>query len=160
MNEPLSIEEELTAYVDGELSQLDARRVEAALAADPRLAALERQLRATLKAVEALAGPQPSPALRRSVLDALEAPLTLSEQLRQWLRPSRLMPVLGMAAAAVLMVVVAKQGEHVGAAHESDAEQLFVAQNMEILEDLDLAGLESPEDLEVVAALDALEHQP
>ena len=71
MSEHNPIEDELTAYVDGELSELDMQRVKAALAADPKLAALEQLLRSTVSAVEALPSPQPSQALRRE----LRAPL-------------------------------------------------------------------------------------
>jgi hypothetical protein len=53
-------------------------------------------------------------------------------------------------------VVVSGGGEKAPA----DPEQLFVAQNMELLEDLDTLGLESAEDLEVVMALDQLEATP
>lgn len=154
-----NIEEELTAYVDGELSELDAQRVKAALAADPKLAALERQLRLTVAAIEALPSPEPSQALRRAVLTRLDAqPQGFS--LGAWLRPSRLMPMLGLLAAAVLVVVIGSRGTAVGPMREVEEEQLYVAQNMEVLEDLDLAGLESADDLDVIAQLNELEATP
>lgn len=158
MSEHNPIEDELTAYVDGELSELDMMRVKAALAADPKLAALEQLLRSTVTAVESLPSPQPSQALRRAVLNGLDAPMTFGERLEKWLRPSRLMPALGMAAAAALVAVVAQQGARVGPIHE--AEELYVAQHLDVLEDLDLAGIESAEDLEVIAALNSLEATP
>ena len=158
MSEHNPIEDELTAYVDGELSELDMQRVKAALAADPKLAALEQQLRMTVAAVEALPSPQPSQALRRAVLNGLDAPEGFSWA--KWLRPSRLMPALGMAAAAALVAVIAQQGAQVGPLHEAEEEQLYVAQNLDVLEDLDLAGLESAEDLEVIAELNSLEATP
>lgn len=155
-----SIEDELTAYVDGELSELDMQRVKAALAADPALAALEKQLRLTVTAVEALPSPQASQALRRAVLNRLDEPGTLGERLAAWLRPSRLVPAVGLAAAAVLVAVVAQQGTQAVPTHEVEEEQLYVAQNLEVIEDLDLAGLESADDLEVIAQLHALEATP
>lgn len=160
MSEHNPIEDELTAYVDGELSELDMQRVKAALEKDPRLAALEKMLRQTVSAVEALPSPEPSQALRRAVLNGLDAPMTWSERLQKWLRPSRLMPALGMAAAAALVALIAQQGARVSPAHEPEEEQLYVAQNLEVLEDLELAGMESAEDLEVIAALDSLEATP
>ena len=161
MSEHNPIEDELTAYVDGELSELDMQRVKAALAADPKLATLEALLRSTITAVEALPSPQPSQALRRAVLNGLDAPATLGEKLRQWLRPSRLMPAVGMAAVAALVAVIAQQGgQAAGPLHEAEEEQLYVAQNLDVLEDLELAGLESAEDLEVIAQLDSLEATP
>jgi anti-sigma factor RsiW len=156
MSQSTGIEEELTAYIDGELSELDARRVAAALAADPKLAALEQQLRSTITAVEALPSPEPSQALRRAVLNGLDAKPTLGERLQGWLKPSRWVPVVGLAAAAAVVVVVTRPGEVPGL-HDADAEQLYVASNMEVLEDLDLAGLETAEDLDVIAQLDTLE---
>lgn len=160
MSEHNPIEDELTAYVDGELSELDMQRVKAALAADPKLAALEQVLRSTVSAVEALPSPQPSQALRRAVLNGIDGPMTMGERLQKWLRPSRLMPALGMAAAAALVAVIAQQGAQVGPVHEAEEEQLYVAQNMDVLEDLELAGIESAEDLEVIAALNSLEATP
>ena len=160
MSEHNPIEDELTAYVDGELSELDMQRVKAALAADPKLAALEQVLRSTVSAVEALPSPQPSQALRRAVLNGIDGPMTMGERLQKWLRPSRLMPALGMAAAAALVAVIAQQGAQVGPMHEAEEEQLYVAQNMDVLEDLELAGIESAEDLEVIAALNSLEATP
>src|SRR3954449_1761487 len=63
--------ENLTAYIDGELNELDAKRMEEALKSDPALAALERQLRASVTAVEKLEAPHASPALRHAVLNQL-----------------------------------------------------------------------------------------
>ncbi len=160
MSEHNPIEDELTAYVDGELSELDMQRVKTALNADPKLAALEKLLRSTVSAIELLPSPQPSQALRRAVLNGLDRPLTVGERLQKWLRPSRLMPALGMAAAAALVAVIAHQGAQVAPPREAEEEQLYVAQNLDVLEDLELAGLESAEDLEVIAELSSLEATP
>lgn len=151
-----NLEEELTAYIDGELPEADAKRVEAALAKDPALAALEKQLRLTIGAVEALPSPEPSQALRRAVLNRIDVP-TLVERLHSWLRPSHWVPAAGLMAAAVVVVVVVTNQREVSQLRDADAEQLYVASNMEVLEDLDLAGLESPEDLDVIAQLNSLE---
>ncbi len=156
MSEDVDLEAELTAYVDGELSELDAKRVEAALAADPALAAKEQQLRAVVAAVEALPAPEPSQALRRAVLNGLDQAPTIGERLAAWLTPARWMPAAGLAAAAVAVVVLTR-GEPGTPLNGADDEQLYVATNMEVLEDLDLAGLESPDDLEVIAQLNSLE---
>jgi anti-sigma factor RsiW len=157
MSQNPGIEEELTAYIDGELSELDSKRVQAALAADPALARLEQRMRSTVAAIEALPSPQPSQALRRAVLNGLDASPTLGERLQLWLRPSRWVPALGLATAAALAVVISQRGEVVAPVRDADAEQLYVATNMEVLEDLDLVGLESPDDLEVIAQLNSLE---
>ncbi len=148
----------LTAYIDGELSELETKRLEEALKADPELAALERAMRATLQAVEKLPSPEPSQALRRAVLNRLDEK-TAFEKLRAFFTLPRLVPAIGLAAAAAVAVVVLyKPGRHEGPA--LDPETLFVAQNMEVLEDMDVIGLENPDDLDVVASLHELEATP
>ena len=56
-------------------------------------------------------------------------------------------------AAAVTAVVVWPQSE------EPEGEQLLLAQNLEVVENLDVLGLDSPEDLDVVTSLHELEVQ-
>lgn len=145
---------ELTAYIDGELSAEDTTALEAALAADPQLKALEAQLRRTVTLVEAMEAPATSQALRRGVLNAVDTP-TLGEKLAAWLTPARLVPAGAFAAAVLAVVVVVGRNEGT----PKDEEQLFLAQNMDVLEDLDVVGLDSPEDLDVVASLKELEVQ-
>jgi len=147
--------EQLTAYVDGELSEMEARALEAELERDPALRALEQKLRRTVALVEAMPAPEPSSALRRAVLSRIDEP-TLGERLKAFFTPARL-GVAGLAAAAAVatVVVVAAQPKDV----PGDEEQLFLAQNMEVIEDLDLVGLDSPDDLDVVASLHELEVQ-
>jgi anti-sigma factor RsiW len=152
--------ENLTAYIDGELSELEARRVEEALKADPALAALERRLRVMVTAVEKLEAPAPSRALRRAVLSQLDAPGAWG-RLRALFTLPRLVPAIGLAAAAMVTLVLLR-GRDVeqAAAPVADAETLFLAQNMDVVEDLDVLGLENPEDLEVVENLHELEATP
>lgn len=147
---------ELTAWLDGELPPEEARAVERALAQDPALRALEQRLRFAITAVEALPRPEPAhPALRRKVLAAVEAP-TWRERLAGWLTPARLAPAgLALAAAATVVVVTRR-----GTGDEPEGEQLLLAANLDVVEDLDLVGLDSPEDLDVVAALHELEGHP
>lgn len=149
-------EENLTAYLDGELPEAERRALEAALEKDPGLRASLEQLKGAVAAVKSLPDAQASAALRRAVLAQVEGPQNLSERLRAFFTLPRLVPIAGVAAAAALAVVVSSGGEKAPA----DPEQLFVAQNMELLEDLDTLGLESPEDLDVVLALDQLEATP
>ncbi|MBK7857784.1 MAG: hypothetical protein IPJ65_03985 [Archangiaceae bacterium] len=147
----------LTAYIDNELSELEARRIEEALRLDPELAALEQKLRTAVKAVEALPAPAPATAaLRRAVLQRLDEKTAL-QRLRGFFTLPRLVPVAGLAAAAAItVVVVGRPVDKPGL----DDETLFVAQNIEVLEDLDLIGLENPDDLDVVANLHELEVRP
>ncbi|MEW5738880.1 MAG: zf-HC2 domain-containing protein [Myxococcota bacterium] len=146
---------DLTAYIDGELPPERAKQVEAALAADPKLKALEARLRATVQAVEALPAPQPSAALRRAVFSKLDEP-TWRERVLKWLTPPRLVPVGLAVAAAVTAVVLWPPGATV-TEPGFDEDALLVAQNLELADDLDVVGLDSPDDVAVVAQLDELE---
>jgi anti-sigma factor RsiW len=144
--------EDLTAYIDGELPPERVRALEAALAKDPSLRSLEQRLRKSIGAVEALPLPQPSPALRRAVLAAIDEPTFW----QRWFTLPRLMPV-GLALAATLAAVVVwpRAGMEEGA--PADEEKLLLAQNLDVVEDLDLMDLSSTEDLDVVADLHELE---
>lgn len=146
-------EEDLTAYIDGELPPDRVAALEAELAKNPALRALEQGLRRSIEAVEALPLPlaETSPALRRAVLEAIAQP-TFFER---WFTLPRLLP-LGLALAAGLSAVVfwPSPGED-GA--PVDEEKLLLAQNLEVVEDLDLMDLGSAEDLDVVAQLHELE---
>lgn len=153
MSDELS--DELTAYIDGELPPERAKEVEAALARDPKLKALEARLRATVQAVEALPSPQPSAALRRAVLSKLDEP-TWRQKVLQWLTPPRLVPV-GLAVAAAVTAVVLWPGQQSVTEPALDEDALLVAQNLELAEDLDVVGLDSADDVSVVAQLDELE---
>jgi anti-sigma factor RsiW len=150
--------EDLTAYIDGELSELDARRIEDALKTDPELAALERRLRATVTAVEKMEAPAPSVALKRAVLGRIDEPTAL-ERLKSFFTLPRLVPAVGLAAAAAVTVVVVR-GNRVEPPVADDPDGFVLAQNMDVVEDLDLIGLENPDDLEVVANLKELEGTP
>ncbi|MFO0600500.1 MAG: zf-HC2 domain-containing protein [Myxococcaceae bacterium] len=152
------LHEELTAYIDGELSPERAKELEAALAADPALRAMEQKLRRAISAVEALPMPQtePSPNLRRAVLNAVGEP-TWKEK---WLRWPTLAPLGVALAAAAVTVVVWPRAQVESELAGFDEEKLMLAQNLDVVEDLDLVGLESADDLDVVANLNELEVTP
>ena len=150
--------EELTAYIDGELDPEAARALELELLADPKLKSLEQQLRRTVAMMGQVPALEPSRSLRRSVLSRVEAP-TFGERVRGLLTPGRLVPVgaLAMAGLAALVVV---RGRELGVSHPAgpieSEEQLVLAQNLEVVEDLDLVGLEKADDFDVVAGLHEL----
>lgn len=151
------IRDDLTAYIDGELPPERAREVEAALAADPSLRALEQRLRRAIGAVEALPAPvaAASPALRRKVLAAIDEPAWW----QRWFTLPKLAPA-GLALAAVAVAVVAWPRAQVDEGAPADEEKLLLAQHLDLVDDLDLVGLSSAEDLDVVAALHELEVTP
>jgi anti-sigma factor RsiW len=147
---------ELTAYIDGELGAEEVQALEAALAVDPALRGLEQRLRRSISAVEALPAPAAASArLRARVLSAIAAEPEPSwgARLSRWLSGPRLVPVgFAIAAAATAVVVWPRHGEEPG-----DEEQLLVSQHLDLVEDLDLVGVGSADDLEVIASLHELE---
>ena len=147
---------ELTAYIDGELSAQDRREVEAQLARDPTLKALEMKLRQTVTLMQTLSAPAPSPALKASVLATLDQGATPLKP--SWFSLPKLVPVMALAAAALLLVVLRGTDEVPPSIVEED--QVLLAQNMELVEDLDLVGLASAEDVEVIELLKELEVKP
>lgn len=145
---------ELTAYIDGELSDADRRALEAQLAADPKLKALEARLRQTVALMAKVPAPAPSATLRASVLNRLDD----EPAAKPWFSWPRLVPVMALAAAALVVVLRSRSGEVPPSFLEED--QVVLAQNMDLVEDLDLVGLASPEDLDVIEQLKDLEVTP
>lgn len=153
---------QLSAYLDGELTPEERARVDAALAADPQLRRTLASLQAALAATAALPTPQASPALRRAVLAQVAAP-TWAERLALLWSPRALLPVGAAAALALAVVLVNRDGalpSESAAAPVADEEALAMATHLELLEDMELAGLERAEDLDVVTHLDELEATP
>lgn len=153
---------ELTAYIDGALDAATARAVEEALARDPALRAMEARLRRTVEKLQALPTPAPvrsAAERRRALLEALDAP-PWHRRLADWLRGPAGIPVglAAAAAAAVGLVLWPRRREGAEDGEEAPAgEQLLLAQNLELVEDFDVLGLDAPDDVDVVAALHELE---
>lgn len=144
---------QLTAYLDGELDSAEAARLEARLSRDPALRARADRLRRAIAAVEALPAPEASTALRRKVLAAVEPP-TLLERLRASLTQPRV-ALAGLAAAGATIVAVGVLTRP----EDDDEDQLLLAQNLDLVEDLDVMDLDSADDVEVIASLHELEIQ-
>jgi anti-sigma factor RsiW len=162
-----AFEEDLTAYVDQELSPLKVRQLEGHLPSCESCTGALALLRRTVSALEGMPAFAPSPALRRAVLTRIsQEPPSLLDRLRGLLRPGLMVPALSAAAllaVGVAAVQLTRRGE--GPAADAplmvaDATELELAKNLDLVEDLDVVGLESPEDLEVVEHLDELEGQP
>jgi anti-sigma factor RsiW len=152
-----AFEEELTAYIDGELPAARRTEVEAHLGGCEECKSTEALLRRTVASMAALPEFVPSADTRRAVLAKVEAlPPPLKERLLALLRPSVLVPSLGLAAALALVVYTSGDGQSVDVTEEGALE---LAANMELMEDYDVVGLDSSEDMEVVANLHELEVQ-
>jgi len=151
-----TVEDDLTAYLDGELSVVEAARVRTHLASCAECRATEMLLRRTLTELAALPAFEPSAGLRRRVLSEVEAlPRPWRERLGSWFRPGLLAPVAGVAiAGAVALLVVGTHG-HRSSNPLARGTELAVAENYDLLTDYEVVGL-SPEDLEVVEHLDQL----
>lgn len=151
-----TFEEELTAYVDGELSVARRAEVEAHLGTCAGCRSTEALLRGAVARMAELPGFTPSPDTRRAVLAKVEAlPPPLRERLLALLRPTVLVPSLGLAAAVGLAVFYS--GRDSQGLEMADAGALELAANLELVEDYDVVGLDSFEDLEVVENLHELE---
>ncbi|WP_267145143.1 anti-sigma factor family protein [Myxococcus qinghaiensis] len=150
-------EEDLTAYVDGELPAARRVEVEAHLGGCTGCRATEALLRHTVARVAELPDFVPSVNTRRAVLAKLDAlPVPWWERLRTLLRPGVLVPSAGLAVAVGLALVVVGPGPEAPEELEDPA-VMELAANLELVEDYELLGLDSPEDLEVVASLHELE---
>jgi hypothetical protein len=150
-------ETELTAYLDGELDPAATAAVHAHLAGCADCRATEGLLRSTLETLRTLPAFEPSVSLRRNVLTRLDRlPAGLGARLRALLRPTVLLP----SAVALVAAVLVLQTRPPGSPELLDGAGLAVAMNFEVANDYEVLGLESPEDVEVVAHLQELEARP
>ena len=152
-----TVEDELTAYLDGELSTVEAARVRTHLASCAECRATETLLRRTVTELAALPAFEPSVGLRRRVLAEVEAlPRPWPERLRTWLRPALLAP--GGVAVATALVVAVVAGRQVVVQRAEQRMELAVAEHYELLSDYEVVGL-SGDDLDVVEHLDELQKE-
>jgi anti-sigma factor RsiW len=154
-----AFEEDLTAYLDGELPPARRAEMEAHLGTCEECQKTEALLRRTLTSLAALPEFKPSAETRRAVLAKVDAlPLPLRERLKALLRPTVLVPSMGLAAALGLAVIVSN-GRESQQLDITDAGTLELAANLELVEDYDIVGLEGSEDMEVIEHLHELEVQ-
>jgi anti-sigma factor RsiW len=150
-----AFEEELTAYIDGELPATRRAEVETHLGTCAECKSTQALLRSTVASMAQLPGFVPSADTRRAVMAKVDAlPPPLKERLLALLRPSVLVPSMGLAAALALVVYTSGDSPGVDVTEEGALE---LAANMELMEDYDVVGLDSSEDMEVVANLHELE---
>ncbi|WP_224366079.1 anti-sigma factor family protein [Hyalangium versicolor] len=153
-----AFEDDLTAYIDGELSAARRAEMETHLGTCAECQGTEKLLRRTLTQLAALPEFKPSLDTRRAVLARVDAlPPPLRERLKALLRPAVLVPSLGLAAAVGFAIVYT--GHESQSMNVMDAGSLELAANLELVEDYDIVGLDSAEDLEVIENLHELEGQ-
>jgi anti-sigma factor RsiW len=155
-----TFEEDLTAYVDGELPPVRRVEVETHLGTCAGCRTTHARLSQTVARMAELPAFEPWPGTRRAVLTKLDAlPAPWWQRLRTLLRSSVLVPSAGLAA--VLGVTLLMAGPGIDAPPElADPAVMELAANLEVAEDYELLGLDSAEDLEVVANLHELEEMP
>ena len=155
------LESELTAYVDGELGPAEASAVRAHLLGCTDCRSTEALLRKTVHTLAALPDFQPSLGLRRQVLSRVEAvPAPWGRRFSHWLRPAVLVPA-GLLLASVLAFLLTPHGVRPPLRNElPDGAALDVAMNYDVAANYDVLGLDSPDDVEVVAHLQELEGRP
>jgi len=153
-------EEDLTAYVDRELSTLRERQVSLHLPTCASCRSTLGLLERTVARVETMPAFEPSAGLRRAVLNRIDQPPALLDRLRAALTPGVMMPSFGLAAAALVVVVLNQSNRNPPGPPLLEPGQLELATNLEMVEDYDVLGLESPEDVEVVRNLKELEAKP
>src|SRR5207248_1791165 len=132
-----AFEEDLTAYVDGELPQLRARALENHLSGCGSCPATLALLQRTVQQLAAMPAFVPSLAMRRQVLARLDEPAGFGGRLRWLFAPRFVMPALGMATAAAVAVVLSGGATDHGLQLDT-ADQMLYAQNKDVVEDLDV----------------------
>jgi anti-sigma factor RsiW len=156
-----TMENELTAYVDGELAAAERARVEAHLAGCDSCRATQALLLRTVAVLRDVPALEPSAEVRRQVLRRIDeqAPSLGARLLAGW-RATWLLPTLAGTAAAAILAVALIRGPGVDPGELTETGGLELATNFEVVRDLDVVGLDSPDDWDVVMQLDALEATP
>lgn len=156
-----AFETELTAYIDGELKELDARRVAEHLPHCAECLATESLLRRAVSRLAELPELEPSPALRRQVLTRVGAlPKGPLDWLGRKLKVRVLVPFAGLAVACGLLLVLRHGGAPKALPPLTASARLELARNFDLVDNYAVIGLDGPEDLAVVEHLQELEKTP
>jgi anti-sigma factor RsiW len=148
-----AVELELTAYLDGELPTGRRREVEGHLKDCHSCQTTAQLLERTVGKLALLPDFEASRTLRAAVLSQIaRQPSSLGDTLRRFWRPRLLVPSAGLAAAALAVLLVGKAPR--------DARERELGANLEMIEDYEVLGLTSIEDLEIVQHLHELEGRP
>lgn len=154
-------EESLTAYLDGELSPARMEEMARHLSSCPHCPKVLELLQGSMKAVSSLPRFSPSADVRRNVLNRIDEPEGLWAKLSAAFGPKVLVPAGAIALGLLAFGIYFGQRERLPSASEApDVGQLEVAQNLELIDDIDVVGLEQPDDVEVIDHLQELEAKP
>ena len=152
-----AVELDLTAYLDGELSPSRREAVSDHLAHCPSCRQIAEVLQDTVSKLVSLPPVEVSSGLRSAVLSRIaREPVRARLTLRDFFQIRLLLPSAGLAAAAVVALLMwARPSREL---HE--LRQYELGANLELIEDYEVLGITSVEDLEVVQHLHELEAHP
>jgi anti-sigma factor RsiW len=149
-----AVEMDLTAYLDGELPTARRDEVQNHLRECRSCQATAQLLERAVAKLASLPAFEASRSMRAAVLSQIaQPPLSLRDKFRQLWRPGLLVPSAGLAAAALLGVLLVGKGPR-------DTRERELSANLEMIEDYEVLGLTSIEDLEIVQHLHELEDRP
>ena len=152
-----AVELELTAYIDGELPASHREAVADHLAHCPTCQQTAEVLRDTVSKLVSLPPVEVSGSLRAAVLSRIaQEPVRARHKLRDFLQIRLLLPSAGLAATAAMALLLWTRPSR--ELHE--LRQYELGANLEIIEDYEVLGISSIEDLEVVQHLHELEAHP
>ena len=152
-----AVEMDLTAYLDGELPQSRREAVAVHIAHCSSCQLTAEVLKDTVSKLASLPPIEVSRSLRVEVLSRIaREPVKPRHSLRDFLQARLLFPSAGLAAAAVAALLIL--GRPSREAHE--LRQYELGSNLELVEDYEVIGITSLEDLEVVQHLHELEAHP
>ena len=146
-----AVEMDLTAYLDGELPTARRDEVQSHLKECRSCQATSELLEKTVSKLASLPALEPSRSMRSALLQQIaQQPSSVGERLRQLWRPGWVLPSAGLAVAALVAVLLAGKVPR-------DARERELGANLEMVEDYEVLGLTSMEDLEIIQHLDELE---
>jgi len=152
-----AVELELTAYIDGELPASRREAVAVHLARCPTCQQTAEVLRDTVSKLVSLPPVEVSGSLRSAVLSRIaQEPVRARHKLRDFLQIRLLLPSAGLAATAAMALLLWTRPSR--ELHE--LRQYELGANLEIIEDYEVLGITSIEDLDVVQHLHELEAHP
>jgi len=152
-----AVELDLTAYIDGELPPSRREAVAVHLAQCPSCQQTAEVLQDSVSKLASLPPLEVPGWLRAQVLSQIaREPIKARRKLGDFLQVRLLLPSAGLAAAAAMALLLwARPSREV-----PELRQYELGANLEVIEDYEVLGITSIEDLEVVQQLHELEAHP